>query len=457
MICIVGGGPCGLGAAFRLQELGFEDFVLFEAEDRLGGLARSFADSEGFLWDIGGHVQFSHYEDFDRVMDLALPGGWYTHERQSWVWMNERFIPYPLQLNIHRLPQLLFERCYHGLKNRHLDLKPRNFDEWLVASFGDGLFECFMRPYNFKVWAHDLKKMDYRWIGERVATVDLERIQRNIELDQDDISWGPNSSFRFPKQGGTGAVWEAVGKLIKADKIKTKHRLQRIDAKNKSLHFENSFSQKFSKLLITAPIHKTCEWMELPVSSPLLSSNSHIIGVGIEGSLPKFLEKKCWIYFPEAQSPFYRVTVFSNYSPAHVPDPKLHWSLMCEVSESNEKPVNTSTVIEETLKALHEMRFLDSNQKVKSTWHFLAAPGYPTPFLGRDEIVSNLLHKMKEHDIYSRGRFGLWKYEASNQDHTFMQGFEWADHILFGDKEETAFEPQLVNSRSKTPARSSKK
>ncbi|MGA0164033.1 MAG: protoporphyrinogen/coproporphyrinogen oxidase, partial [Bdellovibrionota bacterium] len=162
MICIVGGGPCGLGAAFRLQELGFNDFVLFEGEERLGGLARSFVDSEGFLWDIGGHVQFSHYEDFDRVMDLALPGGWYTHERQSWVWMNERFIPYPLQLNIHRLPPKLFGSCYQGQKNRPSDLRPKNFDEWLKASFGEGLLECFMRPYNFKVWAHDLKKMDYR-------------------------------------------------------------------------------------------------------------------------------------------------------------------------------------------------------------------------------------------------------------------------------------------------------
>jgi protoporphyrinogen oxidase len=456
MIAIVGGGPCGLGAAYRLHELGFPDFQLFEAENQMGGLARSFTDQEGFLWDIGGHVQFSHYEDFDRVMDLALPNGWYTHERQSWVWMHQKFIPYPLQLNIHRLPPPVFEKCLVGLKNRQGLPSPQNFEDWLLASFGEGLFECFMKPYNFKVWAHRLSQMDFRWIGERVATVDLDRIEKNRSLDQDDISWGPNAVFRFPKKGGTGAVWEAVAKLIPADKLKTGHRLERIDAKNKVLHFKNGKSQKFSKLLITSPIHKTGEWMGISPASPLLFSNSHIIGVGVEGRLPSFLEKKCWIYFPESNCPFYRATVFSNYSPAHVPDPNIHWSLMCEVSESNEKPVRAEALVDETLRALFEMGFLDSSQKLKSTWHFVAAPGYPTPFLGRDKIVHEWLDEMKKYDIYSRGRFGLWKYEASNQDHTFMQGLEWVDHILFGEKEETAFEAQAVNSRPKTKRRSPK-
>jgi hypothetical protein len=50
-------------------------------------LASSFTDIKGFTWDIGGHVQFSHYEDFDRVMDLALPDGWLHHQRESWVWI----------------------------------------------------------------------------------------------------------------------------------------------------------------------------------------------------------------------------------------------------------------------------------------------------------------------------------------------------------------------------------
>ena len=68
-VVIVGAGPTGLGAANRLHELGHSSWDLFEAIDRPGGLARSFVDDAGFTWDIGGHVQFSHYPYFDRMMD----------------------------------------------------------------------------------------------------------------------------------------------------------------------------------------------------------------------------------------------------------------------------------------------------------------------------------------------------------------------------------------------------
>ena len=48
-------------------------------------------------------------------------------------------------------------------------------------------------------------------------------------------------------------------------------------------------------------------------------SSSHIVGVGLSGAVPDALETKCWMYFPEPQVPFYRATVFSNYSPNNAP------------------------------------------------------------------------------------------------------------------------------------------
>jgi hypothetical protein len=38
--------------------------------------------------------------------------------------------------------------------------------------------------------------------------------------------------------------------------------------------------------------------------------------------------------------------------------------------------------------------------------------------------------------IYSRGRFGAWRYEIGNMDHSVMMGVEAANNILTGEKEE---------------------
>jgi hypothetical protein len=39
--------------------------------------------------------------------------------------------------------------------------------------------------------------------------------------------------------------------------------------------------------------------------------------------------------------------------------------------------------------------------------------------------------------VYSRGRFGAWKYEVGNMDHSFMQGVEVVERIFTGKTEIT--------------------
>ena len=103
-IIILGSGPTGLGAALRLHQLGVNNVRIIERSPHVGGLAASFTDAKGFTWDIGGHVQFSHYAYFDDLMIRALGKSWLNHERESWVWIDGRFVPYPFQNNIRHLP-----------------------------------------------------------------------------------------------------------------------------------------------------------------------------------------------------------------------------------------------------------------------------------------------------------------------------------------------------------------
>lgn len=114
-IVIIGAGPTGLGAAHRLAELGHANWSIFERADHVGGLASSVVDPHGFIWDHGGHVMFSHYAYFDELVEKMLGADYDEHMREAWVWIHGRFVPYPFQNNIHRLPPDVFLDCIMGI------------------------------------------------------------------------------------------------------------------------------------------------------------------------------------------------------------------------------------------------------------------------------------------------------------------------------------------------------
>src|SRR3954462_16027768 len=211
-IVIIGAGPTGLGAGYRLQELGHEDWVILEANDYVGGLATSFTDDKGFTYDIGGHVMFSPYSYYDDLVDKLMGGDYTELNREAWVWMEDRFIPYPFQNNLADLePQTVFD-CVNGLiAAQKAAARPvDNFRDWVDTVFGKGIAEHFMIPYNFKVWATPAELMNYVWIGERVSVVDTESILRNVILGEDQVSWGPNNTFKYPLRGGTGHLYKEL-------------------------------------------------------------------------------------------------------------------------------------------------------------------------------------------------------------------------------------------------------
>ena len=454
-ILILGAGPTGLGAARHLQELGQSDWLLLEAASEAGGLAASFVDEQGFTWDIGGHVQFSHYEYFDRAMiDLLGADGWLHHQRESWVWIRDRFIPYPFQNNIRHLPPEDLNKCLQGLVEitRSPKPKPENFGAWIDATFGSGLAEVFMRPYNFKVWAYPPELMNAGWVGERVAVTDLGRVLSNLVLGKDDLSWGPNNTFQFPKFGGTGAIWRACAKQLPQEQLHFKTRVTRIDLEQKVAETSDGRSFNYETLISTLPLTELIKLTGQAQFRPLaerglLHSSSNIFGIGLRGKPREELAKKCWMYFPEDNCPFYRVTVFSNYSPNNVPDINLHWSLMAEVSESPHKPVDKGRLMDQVIEGLLATRLIERREDVVSTWKYRAGYGYPTPGLHRDEALAEIMPFFEAKEVYSRGRFGLWKYEVSNQDHSFMQGVEVVERLVNGRAEITAIDANHANAK----------
>jgi len=453
---IIGAGPTGLGAAWRLHELNQDDWLVLEAAPEAGGLARSFVDKKGFTWDIGGHVQFSHYDYFDRVMDSLLgPDGWNHHQRESWIWMRDRFIPYPLQNNLHRLPAEDLDKCLQGLLDIAVtprEQAPHSFKDWILSKFGAGIADTFMFPYNFKVWAHEPAIMNATWVGERVAPTDLRKVLRNLVYQTDDLAWGPNNTFRFPKRGGTGAIWKACSARLPSERQAYNCPVTSIDLEKRTLVLSNGSALSYDVLLSTIPLTELIKLSGRADLHPvaergLLSSSSNIVGLGIAGQPPEALRTKSWIYFPEANCPFYRVTVFSNYAQANVPDPGSTWSLMLEVSESRHRNVDQQTLVDSVIDGAVATGLVSDPQQILSRWSYRATYGYPVPGTQRDASLSQLVPEFERYGVYPRGRFGLWKYEVSNQDHSFMQGVELVERVLNDRSEITASDANLVNSK----------
>lgn len=151
--------------------------------------------------------------------------------------------------------------------------------------------------------------------------------------------------------------------------------------------------------------------------------------------------KRRQLYFSEDNCPFYRATVFSNYSPNNQPEasvelvtkqfadggkpassdakPGPYWSLMLEVSESEHKPVNHETLLADTIKGALATDLMRPEDEIVSTYVRRFDHGYPTPHVDRDGALAEILPYLQDKDILSRGCFGSWTYEVGNQDHRY--------------------------------------
>ena len=282
--------------------------------------------------------------------------------------------------------------------------------------------------------------MQCQWLGERVAAPDLKSVTKNVILQKTAGNWGPNATFRFPARDGTGGIWVAVANTLPKEKTRFgKHgTVANVDADKSVVHLEDGTSIGYQRLISTMAVDSLVERMGdkrlVNLSKGLYYSTTHVIGIGVRGECPERIGDKCWLYFPEDNCPFYRATIFSNYSPNNQPpkstklptiqlangsrrssmQPKEgpYWSIMLEVSESSMKPVDQENLLKDCIQGLVNTEMLRETDEIVSTYHRRFDHGYPTPTLEREGVLKVLLSKLQEKGIYSRGRFGSWRYEV---------------------------------------------
>lgn len=341
--------------------------------------------------------------------------------------------------------------------------------------------------------------MQCQWLGERVAAPDVKTCVRNVILNKSAGNWGPNATFRFPARDGTGGIWIAVANTLPKEKtlFGKQGEVTKVDADAHTVTLKSGKTIGYKKLITTMAVDQLVEKMQdkelVSLSKGLFYSSTHVVGVGIRGARPERIGDKCWVrygltcyshtilltyiqlYFPEDDCPFYRATIFSNYSPYNQPEDSVklatqfiadgskpkstepkegpYWSIMLEISESSMKPVDQANIMRDSIQGLINTEMILPGDEIVSTYHRRFDHGYPTPSLEREGVLKELLPRLQAKDIFSRGRFGSWRYEVGNQDHSFMLGVEAADHIINGAVELTLNYPDFVNGRQNTERR----
>ena len=308
-----------------------------------------------------------------------------------------------------------------------------------------------MIPYNTKLWTIPPREMNCRWLGDRVPEIDIERVRVNIRQGIDDVSWGPNHVFQFPRTGGPGRRWQSVAKHIGPDRIRLSAEAVAVDPGSRSVRLSSGEVIQYDHLITTMPLDRLVSLSGLnDLAAPAASlqfSRVQVVCIGLPTPIPDNLKDKTWIYCPDPGSMYYRITPFSIFSPSHTPDSGRFCSFMCEVGTPGRASMHPEEeMAQRVLDDLIRSGLLNIPPVKPHVFHLHSDYGYPIPTLDRDTALAALLPRLEQMNIWSRGRFGAWKYEVANMDHSIMQGVEVVNRILLGEPEATLPDPSVVNS-----------
>ncbi|MCV7354353.1 protoporphyrinogen/coproporphyrinogen oxidase [Mycolicibacterium fluoranthenivorans] len=424
---VVGAGTTGIGAATRLTELGIDHLVV-DAGDRIGGMSASVTDEQGFTWDLGGHVLHSHFPEFDHAV-RASGVGINQVTRNGWVWLTgdgpQSLVPTPIQQQLTELPT---------------DLRPdapaHHLADYYLNHFGRRLYEQFFEPYNRKMWTAPLHEVDHGWTSLRSGSHTRNVPQLGLAGSNPPA---PAEAFPYPI-GGTGALWQAVqDTLMTPGSTRLGTRVLGLDPDKRVATLDDGSSVSYDYCVSTAPITTALGWIgQGHQTTGLRASRVHAVGLGYRGEPPPALADKTWLYCPDEGVPWYRATMLSNYDPGNAGPGR--WNILCEVPSF---PGQTSSAADSIGAVQASLAVLGADPaRVQSRFAQTIPFGYPVPTLGRDDVLRAADKTLTGYGIYSRGRFGGWRYESSNQDYGYMQGRQAVDHALTGAAEDVYWHPE---------------
>ncbi len=415
MITIVGAGLAGLSAAYHLKT----EYTLLERENQVGGLCRS-TNINGYTFDYAPHILFTRNPYTRELFHSLLGDNLQTHTRRAYIYMNDTYVKYPFEANLHPLPAKIKEECIQGVIDRP-HIEPKNFKEWIQTTMGSGIAKHYMVPYNEKIWKYPLKSMNTEWIAGRIPSPSVEEIRRGAEAPQP-LDYGPNAEFWYPKQGGIGALADSLAEnlSVKLGAEATWFNPSPKGVETRYVEDDVEKSIESEKALSSLPLPEIVTMMddipeEVQTAADNLVYNSLVcVMVGVKR--PDITDKH-WLYFPEKGLIFNRISFPMNFSPYTTPAGCS--SILVEVTY-RDKVIDLEETKKKVLEDLVQVKIITENDEIEICEAIGFKYAYVIYDLYHRKNVKVIHEYLVAHNIIPIGRFGEWEYY--NMDKAILSG-----------------------------------
>lgn len=389
-ILIVGAGITGLSLASFLDT---DDYLIVERDAEVGGYCKTTIRN-GFVWDYSGHFfHFNNKEIKDYVLE-NIECEVVTVNKKSHIYYNDRYIDFPFQNNIHQLPTNEFIDCLYDLYHTG-NKKVETFTNFVRNNLGDSICEKFVIPYNEKLYACDLNKLDYDAMGRFFPKPTefndlLEQLKNNTKVNS------YNDTFIYPT-GGSIEFVKSISKRVNQDNILLNTNIDKIDLEQK-IAYTDQGQISFNKMVSTIPFDKL---MNITGEKTEGLSSNKVVVFNLGFDEPTDIDSN-WIYYPGDEI-FYRVGFYNNIFNSD------KMSLYVEIGMDKTQEVIEEDLLKRVLEDLVRVGVIN-NQNLVDHQMIIMNPAYVHITKESKELVENWGKKNNPFGLFSIGRYGSWIY-----------------------------------------------
>ena len=416
MKIIIGAGLSGLSAAYHLGR----DYRILERDGEVGGLCRSVME-KGYTFDLAPHIFFTGSQYVNGLVNELLNGDLVRQRRRAYIYLHGTYVEYPFEVNLHGLPKEIIDECIEGARHRP-NIRPNNFMEWIRATMGEGVAKHYMVPYNEKIWKYPLEQMNIDWVAGRVPAPSVDEMVKGAE-GKVEREYGPNAYFLYPRVGGIGTIPTALSTRV--NEISLNSDVSEIHQKGKRLEViytlnGESKRQEADKVLSSVPLPEIVKMIKaapeevIKASEALVYNSLVCFNIGVNRAA---ISDKHWLYFPEKEYPFNRISFPMNLSPETVPKGKS--SIVVEVTYRGDRP-NAEETKEKVRQGLVDAEILRDEDKLEVFGALDFKYAYVVYDLHHKRNVNLIQAYLKSLGVSSMGRFGEWEY--FNMDKAILSG-----------------------------------